>query len=49
MKNPKLFFLALLGLAFALLGFFVNWIFFLFAIIIMIINQREIMGKMKNS
>ncbi|MFA5764435.1 MAG: hypothetical protein WC915_06525 [archaeon] len=45
MKNIKVFLLALLGLLFLVLGFVLNWWFIAGAVIIMLINQRELMKK----
>jgi fumarate reductase subunit C len=48
MKNPKVFFLALIGLIFIVLGFTINWLFIIPAVIIIIINQRELLSKTKS-
>jgi len=43
--NKKVFFLSLLALVFIALTFLVNWAFIIGAVIIMLINQRELLGK----
>ncbi len=43
--NKKVVFLSLIALGFLALTFFVDWIFIIGAVIIMIINQRELLGK----
>jgi len=47
MKNLKVVFLSLLALVFVLLTFFVDWLFIIPAVILVLINQRELM-KQKN-
>ncbi len=46
--NKKVFFLSLLALIFVVLTFFIHWIFIIGAVIIMLINQRELLGKNKS-
>ncbi len=43
--NKKVFFLSLLALIFIAMTFLVHWVFIIGAIIIMLINQRELFGK----
>jgi len=43
--NKKVFFLSLLALVFLLLTFLVHWAFIIGAVIIMLINQKELIGK----
>jgi hypothetical protein len=43
--NKKVVFLSLLALVFIALTFFVHWSFIIGAVIIMLINQRELLGK----
>lgn len=43
--NKKVVFLSLIGLVFIVLTFFVHWAFIIGAVIIMLINQRELFGK----
>ncbi len=43
--NKKVVFLSLIGLIFIALTFLVDWIFIIGAVIIMLINQRELFGK----
>jgi hypothetical protein len=43
--NKKVVFLSLIGLIFIALTFFVHWAFIIGAVIIMLINQRELMNK----
>ncbi len=45
MKSKKVVVLSLIALGFVALGFFVNWLFFIPAVIIIFINQRELMKK----
>jgi hypothetical protein len=45
MKNKKVVINSLAALVFIALGFLVNWIFIAFAVIIMIINQKELKKK----
>ncbi len=45
MKNPKVVVLSLIAIGFVVLSFTVNWLFLIGAVIIMIINQRELMKK----
>lgn len=44
-KNPKVVLFSLVALGFLALTFLVDWIFIVGAAILMILNQREIMGK----
>jgi len=43
--NKKVVFLSLLALVFIALTFLVHWAFIIGAVIIMLINQRELLGK----
>ena len=43
--NKKVVILSLIALGFIALTFFVDWIFIIGAVIIMLINQRELMKK----
>lgn len=43
--NWKVVVLSLLALVFIALTFFVHWAFIIGAVIIMLINQRELLGK----
>ena len=43
--NKKVVFLSLLALVFLALGFFVYWMFIIGAVIIMLINQKELLKK----
>ena len=45
MKNPKVFWLSIIALGFLALTFLVNWLFIIGAVIIIILNQRELMKK----
>ena len=44
-KNPKVVFNSLLALGFLVLTFTVDWLFIIPAVILMLINQKEIMKK----
>ena len=44
-KNPKVVFLSLIALGFLVLTFLVDWMFIIGAVILMIINQKELMKK----
>lgn len=48
-KNPKVVFLSLIALIFVTLTFLVDWLFIIPAVIIILINQRELMENKKNS
>jgi len=43
--NWKVVILSLIALVFIALTFFVHWAFIIGAVIIMLINQRELLGK----
>ena len=43
--NKKVVFLSLIALIFLALTFFVHWVFIIGAVIIMLINQKELFGK----
>ena len=43
--NKKVVFLSLIALVFIALTFFVHWMFIIGAVIIMLINQKELIGK----
>ncbi len=45
MKNPKVVFFSLLALGFLALTFLVDWLFIIGAVILMILNQKELMKK----
>ena len=45
MKNPKVFWLSIIALGFLALTFLVNWLFIIGAVIIILLNQRELMKK----
>jgi len=42
MKNPKVFIFSLIALGFVALAFWVDWLFLIGAVVIMIYNQREL-------
>ncbi|MFH1787552.1 MAG: hypothetical protein ABH811_02065 [archaeon] len=42
-KNPKVVIFSIIALGFILLTFLVNWIFIIGAVILMILNQKELM------
>ena len=44
-KNLKVVLFSLIALGFLALTFLVDWIFIVGAVILMIMNQKEIMGK----
>lgn len=46
-KNPRVVIFSLLALACIVLTFAVNWAFLIGAIILMLLNQRELMKKKK--
>ena len=48
MKNKKVTILSLVALACVILAFVIDWLFLIPAIIIMLINQRELMKNNKN-
>jgi len=48
MINPRLFFLSILALIFLVLSFTINPWFIAGAVIIVLINQRELMNSTKN-
>ena len=48
MKNPKVVYLSLLALIFVVLAFTVDWLFLIPAVILMLINQRELMKQKRN-
>jgi len=43
--NKKVVFLSIIALIFVALTFLISWVFIIGAIIITIINQRELLGK----
>ena len=45
MKNKKVILYSLVALAFVVLSFAVDWLFIIGAVILMIINQKELMKK----
>jgi hypothetical protein len=44
-KKPKVVIYSFIGFGFLALTFFVDWIFIIGAVIMMILNQRELMKK----
>ena len=47
MKNPKVVIFSVIALGFLVLTFLVDWIFIIGAVVLMILNQRELMRKKK--
>ena len=47
MKNKKVVIYSIIALGFLVLTFLVDWIFIIGAVILMILNQRELMRKRK--
>lgn len=47
MKNKQVFFSSLFALVFVVLGIVIDWLFLIPAIIIMIKNQKKLIGKNK--
>ena len=47
MKNPKVVIFSIFALGFLVLTFLVDWIFIIGAVVLMILNQRELMRKKK--
>ena len=47
MKNPKVVIFSIFALGFLVLTFLVNWFFIIGAVVLMILNQRELMRKKK--
>ena len=45
--NLKVVIFSILALGFLVLAFLVNWLFIIGAVILMILNQKELMGKKK--
>jgi len=45
MKNPKVVIYSIIALIFLALTFLVDWLFIIGAVILMILNQRELMKK----
>lgn len=45
MKNPKVVLYSIIALGFLYLTFMVDWLFIIPAVILMILNQRELMRK----
>lgn len=45
MKNPKIVFLSIIAIGFVILSLTVNWLFLIGAVIIMLINQKELIKK----
>jgi len=45
MKNPKVVVYSLIALGFIFLTFTIDWLFIIPAVIILIINQKELMKK----
>ena len=44
-KNPKVVLFSLIALIFLALTFLVDWIFIIGAVVLMILNQKELMKK----
>ena len=47
MKNLKVVIYSILALGFLVLTFLVDWIFIIGAVVLMLLNQKELMGKKK--
>ena len=47
MKNPRVVLYSIIALVFLFLTFAVDWLFIIPAVILMILNQRELMRKKK--
>jgi len=47
MKNPKVVIYSILALGFVALSFLVDWLFLIGAVILMVLNQKELMSKKK--
>ena len=47
MKNPEVVIFSILALGFLALTFLVDWVFIIGAVVLMILNQRELMRKKK--
>ncbi|MBU0894190.1 MAG: hypothetical protein KKF48_03575 [Nanoarchaeota archaeon] len=45
MKSPKVFIFSIIALGFLVLTFLVDWLFIIGAVILMILNQKELMKK----
>jgi hypothetical protein len=45
MKNKKVILYSLIALIFVVLSFTIDWLFLIGAVVLMIINQRELMKK----
>lgn len=45
MKNPKVVLFSIIALGFIVLTFTVDWLFIIPAVILLIINQRELLKK----
>ncbi|MFH1503370.1 MAG: hypothetical protein ABIE36_01815 [Candidatus Diapherotrites archaeon] len=45
MKHPRIFLFSLFALGFLVLAFLVNWMFIIGAVVLIILNQRELMRK----
>jgi hypothetical protein len=45
MKNPKVVLFSLVALGFIVLSFLVDWLFIIGAVILMVLNQKELMKK----
>ena len=45
MKNPKVVLFSIIALAFVGLAILVDWLFIIIAVILMIINQKELMKR----
>jgi len=47
MKNPKVVLYSIIALVFLFLTFTIDWLFIIPVVILMILSQRELMGKKK--
>ncbi len=45
MKNPKVVLYSIIALGFMILTFTIDWLFIIPAVILLILNQRELMKK----
>ncbi len=49
MKNPKVVLYSVIALGFLVLTFLVDWFFIIPAVVLMILNQKELMKKNKKN
>jgi|TARA_Y100000310_G_scaffold339052_1_gene430536 hypothetical protein len=45
MKNPKVVIYSIIALGFLVLTFLVDWIFIIGAVVLMVLNQKELIKK----